>query len=130
MIVQRFQHPKTTKRRWWIYLSSMDYSLVGDDMVLEMSFRPRDDIFQTPRDSENHLKPLYIQEHLDGTPISQMLIDGGAVINLMPYSLFKKMRKSDEELIRTNMTINDIGGGKTIGAKGVASMELTMGSNT
>jgi hypothetical protein len=112
-----------------IYLSSVDYSLVGDDKVSEMSFHPRDDIFQKPRDSENHLKPLYIQEHLDGTPISRMLVDGGAVINLMSYSLFKKMSKSNEELIRTNMTINDIGGGDPIGAKGVASMELTMGSN-
>jgi hypothetical protein len=40
------------------------------------------------------------------------------------------MGKSDEELIKTNMTINDVGGGDPIGAKGVASMELTMGSKT
>jgi hypothetical protein len=41
-----------------IYLSSVDYSLVGDDEVAEMSFIPRDDVFQRPKDSENHLKPL------------------------------------------------------------------------
>jgi hypothetical protein len=40
------------------------------------------------------------------------------------------MGKSDEELIKTNMTINDVGGGDPIGGKGVASMELTMGSKT
>jgi hypothetical protein len=113
-----------------IYLSSMDYSLVGDDKVAEMSFGPHDVVFQRPKDSENHLKPLYIQGHLDGTPISQMLIDGGAIINLMSYSFFKKMGKSDEELIKTNMTINDVSGGDPIGAKGVASMELTVGSKT
>jgi hypothetical protein len=113
-----------------IYLSSMDYSLVGDDKVAEMSFGPHDIVFQRPKDSENHLKPMYIQRHLDGTPISQMLIDGGAIINLMSYSFFKKMGKSDEELIKTNMTINDIGGGDPIRAKGVASMELTVGSKT
>jgi hypothetical protein len=28
-----------------IYLSSIDYSLVGDDKVLEMSFGPRDVVF-------------------------------------------------------------------------------------
>jgi hypothetical protein len=44
-----------------IYLSSMDYSLVGDDEVLEMSFGPHDAVFQRPKDSENHLKPLYIR---------------------------------------------------------------------
>jgi hypothetical protein len=59
-----------------------------------------------------------------------MLVDGGAIINLMPYSFFKKMGKSDEELIKTNMMINDVGGGDPIGAKGVASMELTVGSKT
>jgi hypothetical protein len=59
-----------------------------------------------------------------------MLVDGGAIIYLMLYSFFKKMGKSDEELIKTNMMINDIGGGDPIGSKGVASMELTVGSKT
>jgi hypothetical protein len=113
-----------------IYLSSVDYSLVDDDEVEEMSFGPRDAMFQRLKDSKNHLKPLYIRGHFDGTPISQMLVDGGAIINLMSYSFFKKMGKSDEELIKTNMTINDASGGDPIGAKGVASMELTMGSKT
>jgi hypothetical protein len=57
-------------------------------------------------------------------PISWMLIDGGTITNLMPYSFFKKMSKSNEELI------NDVGGGDPIGAKGVASMELMVGSKT
>jgi hypothetical protein len=112
-----------------IYLSSMDYSLVGDDEVAEMSFGPRDIVFQRLKDSKNHLKPLYIQGHFDGTLISLMLIDGGAIIYLMSYS-FKKMGKSDEELIKTNMMINDVSGGDPIGAKGVASMELIVGSKT
>jgi hypothetical protein len=40
------------------------------------------------------------------------------------------MGKSHEELIKTNMMINDVGGGDPIGAKGVASMELTVGCKT
>jgi hypothetical protein len=59
-----------------------------------------------------------------------MLVDGGIIIYLMSYSIFMKMSKSDEELIKTNMTINDVGGGVPIGSKGAASMELTMGSKT
>jgi hypothetical protein len=51
-------------------------------------------------------------------------------MNLMSYSFFKKLGKSNEELIKTNMMINDVGGGDPIGAKGVASMELTVGSKT
>jgi hypothetical protein len=113
-----------------IYLSFVDYSLIGDDEVVEMSLGPRDAVFQRLKDSENHVKPLYIREHLDGTSISRMLIDGGTIINLMSYSFFKKMGKSDEELIKTNMMINGVGGGDPIEAKGVASMELTVGSKT
>jgi hypothetical protein len=113
-----------------IYLSPVDYSLIGDDGVVEMSFGPHDAIFPRPKDSENLLKPLYIRGHLDCTPISRMLIDGGSIINFMPYSFFKKKGKIDEELIKTNMMFSGIGGGDPIGAKGVASMELTVGSNT
>jgi hypothetical protein len=36
---------------------------------------------------------------------SRMLVDGGAIINLMSYSFYKKMGKSDEELIKINMII-------------------------
>jgi hypothetical protein len=43
-----------------IYLSSVDYSLIGDDEVVEKSFGPHDTVFQRMNDSENHLKPLYI----------------------------------------------------------------------
>jgi hypothetical protein len=73
-----------------IYLSSVDYSLVGDDEVAEMSFGSRDAVFQRLKDSENHLKPLYIWEHLDGSPISRMLVNGGAIINLMLYSFLRR----------------------------------------
>ena len=59
--------------------------------------------------------------HLNGKLISRMLVDGGAIVNLMSYSLFKKLGGLDEELIKTNMTISGVGGGEPIGAKGVVS---------
>jgi hypothetical protein len=59
-----------------------------------------------------------------------MLIDGGSIINLFPYSLFKKMGKSDEKLIKTNITVNGVGASKSIEPKGVASVELTAVSKT
>ena len=49
-------------------------------------------------------------------------------MNLMPYSLYKKLGGMDEELIGTNMTISGVGGGEPIPAKGDASMELTIRS--
>jgi hypothetical protein len=43
-----------------IYLSFVDYSLVGDDEVSEMKFSPHDTVFQRLEDSENHKKLLHI----------------------------------------------------------------------
>jgi hypothetical protein len=44
----------------------------------------------------------------------------------MLYSLFTKLGGLDEELIKTNMTVIGVGGGKPMGAKGVVSMKLTI----
>ncbi|XP_066320439.1 uncharacterized protein [Miscanthus floridulus] len=49
--------------------------------------------------------------------------------NLMPYSLYKKLSGSDEELIKTKRMVKGIGG-KPILAKGLALMKLTIGSKT
>ena len=59
-----------------------------------------------------------------------MLVDNGAIVNLMPYSLYKKFGGTEEELIKINMTVSGIGAGDPIGVKGVDLMELTIGSKT
>jgi hypothetical protein len=59
-----------------------------------------------------------------------MLVDRGAMVNVMPYSTFKKLGKTDAELIKMNMMITSIEGSGPIGPKGIASMELTVGSKT
>jgi hypothetical protein len=53
-----------------------------------------------------------------------MLIDGGAAINLMLYSVFKKLGREDNELVKTNLMLNGVGG-NPMKAQGVISMELT-----
>jgi hypothetical protein len=59
-----------------------------------------------------------------------MLVDRGAIVNLILYSLFKKLGGLDDELIKTNMTVSGVGGGEPVGAKGIIFMELTIGSKT
>jgi hypothetical protein len=93
-----------------IYLSSTDYSLLEEEEVSQLALGPQDAIFKKPVESGDHLKPLYIRGHLDGTPLAHMLVDGGTVVNVMPYSTFKKLGKTDAELIKTNMTITGIRG--------------------
>jgi hypothetical protein len=52
-----------------------------------------------------------------------MLVDGDAVVDLMPYSIFKKLGREDDELMRTNLMLNGMGG-NSMEARGVMSMEL------
>ena len=39
-------------------------------------------------------------------------------MNLMPYSLYKKLGGTDEELIKTNMTVSGVGGATLLVLKG------------
>jgi hypothetical protein len=38
-----------------------------------------------------------------------MLLDGGVAVNLMLYSIFKKLGREDNELVKTNLTLNGMG---------------------
>ena len=42
--------------------------------------------------------------------MSKMLVDGGASVNLMPYTTFRKLGKEPENLIETDMMLKDFGG--------------------
>jgi hypothetical protein len=80
-----------------------------EEVVAQMCLGPKEAVFKKPKESSHHLKPLYIQGHIDGKPISRMFIDSGAVVNLMPYSVFKKLGREDDELVKANLTLNGIG---------------------
>jgi hypothetical protein len=104
--------------------------LPKEEEVSQLALGPQDVVFKKLAESGDHLKSMYIRGHLDGTSVARMLVDGGAAVNVMPYSTFKKLGKTDAKLIKMNMTITGIGGEGPIGPKGVASMELTVRSKT
>jgi hypothetical protein len=56
---------------------------------------------------------LYIWGHINGRTISRMLIDDGVVVHLMSYSNFKKLGREDNDLVKTNLTLNIVGRGAT-----------------
>ena len=66
-----------------------------------------------------HLKALYVKGFVDGKPMSKMLVDRGASVNLIPYTTFCKFGKGPEDLIETEMMLKDFGGNasKTRGNK-------------
>jgi hypothetical protein len=47
----------------------------------------------------------------------------------MPYSLFKKLRREGNELMKNNLTLHGMGG-NIMEARGIISMELTIGSKS
>jgi hypothetical protein len=47
-----------------------------------------------------------------------MLVDNDVAVNLMSYSVFKKLGRKDDELMKTNLTLNGMGGGQPDGGLG------------
>ena len=66
-------------------------------------------IFDKPV-KHRHLKALYMNGLVDGKPMNKMLVDGGAFVNLMPYTTFCKLGKGPGDLIETDMMLKDFGG--------------------
>jgi hypothetical protein len=119
-------------------LTSMDINMVltlptefkgAEEEVAQMCLEPKEVVCEKPEESSQHLKSLYIRGYIDGKPISKMLIDGGAAINLMSYSIFKKLGREDDKLMKTNPMLNSVGD-NPMEAWDVISMELTVGSQS
>jgi hypothetical protein len=58
-----------------------------------------------------------------------MLVNTGAVVNIMPYSVLRQLGRSVEDLIKTNVTLSDFNG-QASKAQGILNMDLTVGSKT
>ena len=51
-------------------------------------------ILEKPADNERqHLKALFVKGRVDGQPMTKILVDGGAAINIMPYVVYRKLGK-------------------------------------
>src|ERR1044072_2113111 len=87
-----------------------------------------DAVFKRPTETmKSHLKPLYIWAKVEDMGINKVLIDGGAAINLMPYTLLKKIGKSISELKPHNMVLSDFEG-KTTKSLGMILLSVKVGT--
>jgi hypothetical protein len=59
---------------------SADCTIIGDDepVIAQFDFGPKGVAFIKPKESVNHLKPLFMRGHIDGILIAKMLVDGGS----------------------------------------------------
>jgi len=86
--------------------------------------------FEKPEDEKcKHLKALFLKGFVDGKPVTKMLVDGGAAVNIMPYAMLRKLGKGSEDLTKTDMMLKDFEGivSPTVGA---LCVDLTIGSKT
>jgi predicted aspartyl protease len=86
-------------------------------------------IQEAPRQKLQALESFISQRYINGQPVSRMLVDTGAAVNIMPYSVLRKLGHSVGELIKTNITLSDFNG-QTSEAQGVLSVDLTVGGKT
>jgi hypothetical protein len=75
------------------------------------------------------LKALYLKGYINGHPVNKMLVDIGAAVNIMPYSVLRRLGRSTEDLIKTNVTLSDFNG-QALEAQGILNIDLTVGSKT
>jgi len=81
------------------------------DQITQLALDPMMAIFEKPsNDERQHLKALFVKGRVDGQPVSKILIDGGVAINIMPYVMYRKLGKGDQDLTKTELTI----GSKTL----------------
>jgi hypothetical protein len=96
--------------------------------VAQLDFGPRPVIFEKPWEKNyKHLKALYLKGYINGHLVNKMLVDTGATVNIMPYSVLRRLGRSTEDLIKTNVTLSNFNG-QASEAQGVLNVDLTIGS--
>ena len=110
--------------------SSEDEELDFSDQIAQLALDPMTAIFEKPTDNERqYLKALFVKGRVDGQPMTKILVDGGAAINIMPYAVYRKLGKGDQDLIKIDMMLKYFEGNVSP-VKGAICVELTIGSKT
>jgi hypothetical protein len=98
--------------------------------VAQLDFGPRPIIFEKPLEKNyKHLKALYLKGYIEGHPVNTMLVNTGAAVNIMPYSVLHWLGHSANDLIKTNVALSNFNG-QASEAQGVLNVDLTVGSKT
>jgi hypothetical protein len=50
----------------------------------------KQDTFDKPA-KNRHMRPLYLRGYVNGKPLTKMFVDGGAAVNVMLYTTFRKL---------------------------------------
>ena len=109
---------------------SSDDELELFDQIAQLALDPMTAIFEKPADDKRqHLKALFVKGRVDGQPMTKILVDGGAAINIIPYAVYRKLGRGDQDLTKTDVMLKDFEGNVSP-VKGAICVELTIGSKT
>jgi hypothetical protein len=76
-----------------------------------------------------HMRPLYLRGYVNGKPLTKMFVDGRAVVNVMPYTTFRKLGMGLGDLMPTSIVLNDFAGNPS-DTKGCVHVDLMIRSKT
>jgi hypothetical protein len=76
-----------------------------------------------------HMRPLYLRGYVNRKLLTKMFIDGGAAMNVMPYTTFRKLGMGPRDLTPTSIVLNDFAGNPS-DTKGCVHVDLMIGSKT
>jgi hypothetical protein len=76
-----------------------------------------------------HMRPLYLRGYVNGKPLTKMFVDGGAAVNVMSYTTFRKLGMGPIDLMPTSIVLNDFAGNPS-DTKGCVHVDVMIGSKT
>jgi hypothetical protein len=76
-----------------------------------------------------HMRPLYLRGYVNGKPLTKMFVDGGAAVNVMSYTTFRKLGMGPRDLTPTSIVLNDFATNPS-DTKGCVHVDLMIGSKT
>ena len=101
-----------------------------EEAMAQLNLEPVPAMFEKSEDDKRqHLKALFLKGFVDGKPVTKMLVDGGAAVNIMPYVMLHKLGKNQDDLTNTDMMLKNFEG-VVSPALGALCVDLTIGSKT
>jgi hypothetical protein len=76
-----------------------------------------------------HMRPLYLKGYVNGKLLTRMFVDGGAAVNVMPHTTFRKLGMGPGDLTPTSIILNDFARNPS-DTKGCVHVDLMIGSKT
>jgi hypothetical protein len=82
------------------FMALVDLDMSDEELgMAQLTLEPKQAIFKKPKDGKReHLKALFLKGYVNGKTITRMLVDGGVAVNLMSYTMLRKIGKSGEDL--------------------------------